>query len=119
MGYLYHRKECKDSHFDSLKEDNICSNTDAGCSLKAQEEVNREEKGNVESKTEQSVTDSLEEIIDNSEGNVNACIEGIYHDPPKAANDNSIEASKDNKTYDQQETADKEKEGESDWEMEF
>ena len=112
-------EECKDSHFDSLKEDSICSNTDAGCSLKAQEKVNREEKGTVESKTEQSVTDSLEEIIDNSEGNVNECIEGIYHDPPKAANDNSIGASNDNKTYDQQETADEEKEGESDWEMEF
>ena len=110
-------EECKDNHFDSLKEENMLSNTEAGWSFKAQEEVYSEVEGDIESKTEQSAKDSLELIIENSERNINECIEGIYQEPPNAANDNSLEAGKDNKVYDQKPADDKE--GESDWEIEF
>ena len=112
--------ECKDSLFESLKEENMLSNTEDGCSLNAQVEVYSEAEGDIDSKRVRSVKDCLEEVIENSEGNINEYIEGTYQDPPKAANDNSVQAGKDNKTYmyDHQNTAD-EKEEESDWEIEF
>lgn len=96
----------------------MLSNAEAGYSFKAQVEVYSEGDKDIESKTEKSVKDCIEEIIGNSEGDVNECKEDTYEQPPKAANDNSIEAGKDNKAYDRQNISD-EKEDESDWEIEF